>query len=175
MAHQTSLPSFSPAFAVEPVAQSASAALNASADQLVEGLNASQAEAVLHRGGPLLIVAGAGSGKTRVLTHRIGHLLAAGDARPHEFLAITFTNKAAAEMRERIGELVGADAGRMWISTFHSSCVRILRREAQHVNLKSNFSIYDVSIRCVLSPNCQGPFDLHAVLHHGQCATKFLH
>lgn len=145
MAHQTSLPSFSPAFAVDPVAQSPSTALNASADHLIEGLNASQAEAVLHRGGPLLIVAGAGSGKTRVLTHRIGHLLATGDARPHEFLAITFTNKAAAEMRERIGELVGADAARMWISTFHSSCVRILRREAQHVSLKSNFSIYDAS------------------------------
>lgn len=109
------------------------------------GLNQSQAEAVLHRGGPLLIVAGAGSGKTRVLTHRIGHLLATGDARPHEFLAITFTNKAAAEMRERIGELVGPDAAKMWISTFHSSCVRILRREAKHVGLKSNFSIYDAS------------------------------
>ncbi|MDN6350546.1 MAG: UvrD-helicase domain-containing protein [Yaniella sp.] len=118
---------------------------NASAERLVTGLNQSQAEAVLHRGGPLLIVAGAGSGKTRVLTHRIGHLLATGDARPHEFLAITFTNKAAAEMRERIGELVGPDAAKMWISTFHSSCVRILRREAKHVGLKSNFSIYDAA------------------------------
>src|SRR5699024_9917149 len=101
--------------------------------------------AVVHRGGPLLIVAGAGSGKTRGLTHRIGHLLATGDAKPHEFLAITFTNKAAAEMRERINELVGQVAQRMWISTFHSSCVRILRREATHIGLKSNFSIYDAT------------------------------
>lgn len=145
MAYQTSLPSFSPAFSTETSTDNAAQTLNASAEHLVNGLNESQADAVLHRGGPLLIVAGAGSGKTRVLTHRIGHLLATGDARPHEFLAITFTNKAAAEMRERIGELVGPDAAKMWISTFHSSCVRILRREAKHVGLKSNFSIYDAA------------------------------
>ncbi|GAA2044169.1 DNA helicase PcrA [Yaniella flava] len=145
MAYQTSLPSFRPAFSAETPAEDPAQVLNASAEHLVTGLNPSQAEAVQHRGGPLLIVAGAGSGKTRVLTHRIGHLLATGDARPHEFLAITFTNKAAAEMRERIGELVGPDAAKMWISTFHSSCVRILRREAKHVGLKSNFSIYDAN------------------------------
>ena len=145
MAYQTSLPQFRPAFSVDAGPESPVQKPNASAERLVTGLNQSQAEAVLHRGGPLLIVAGAGSGKTRVLTHRIGHLLATGDARPHEFLAITFTNKAAAEMRERIGELVGPDAAKMWISTFHSSCVRILRREAKHVGLKSNFSIYDAS------------------------------
>lgn len=145
MAYQTSLPSFSPAFSFDAPTENPGEALTTSAEHLVTGLNDSQAEAVLHRGGPLLIVAGAGSGKTRVLTHRIGHLLATGDARPHEFLAITFTNKAAAEMRERIGELVGPDAAKMWISTFHSSCVRILRREAKHVGLKSNFSIYDAS------------------------------
>lgn len=145
MAHQTSLPSFAPAFAVQAAPESSTVPHNSSADALVAGLNESQAEAVVHRGGPLLIVAGAGSGKTRVLTHRIGHLLATGDARPHEFLAITFTNKAAAEMRERIGDLVGSAAQRMWISTFHSSCVRILRREAPHINLKSNFSIYDAN------------------------------
>ncbi|MEE1622245.1 DNA helicase PcrA [Zafaria sp. Z1313] len=110
---------------------------------LLEGLNPEQEQAVVHAGGPLLIVAGAGSGKTRVLSHRIAYLLATGRARPHEILAITFTNKAAAEMRERIGALVGPDAERMWISTFHSSCVKILRREAAAVGLKSNFSIYD--------------------------------
>ena len=145
MAHQTSLPSFTPAFRLESTVENPLVAPTASAEQLVVGLNDAQAEAVLHRGGPLLIVAGAGSGKTRVLTHRIGHLLATGDARPHEFLAITFTNKAAAEMRERIGDLVGQAAQRMWISTFHSSCVRILRREAPHIDLKSNFSIYDAT------------------------------
>lgn len=110
---------------------------------LLEGLNPEQEQAVRHAGSPLLIVAGAGSGKTRVLSHRIAYLLATGRARPHEILAITFTNKAAAEMRERIGALVGPDADRMWISTFHSSCVKILRREAPSVGLKSNFSIYD--------------------------------
>ena len=145
MAHQTSLPSFSPAFSLAPTVDTPLVAADATPDQLVEGLNDAQAQAVVHRGGPLLIVAGAGSGKTRVLTHRIGHLMATGDARPHEFLAITFTNKAAAEMRERIGELVGQAASRMWISTFHSSCVRILRREATHIGLKSNFSIYDAT------------------------------
>jgi len=113
------------------------------AAELLEGLNPEQERAVKHAGSPLLIVAGAGSGKTRVLSHRIAYLLATGRARPHEILAITFTNKAAAEMRERIGALVGDPAQKMWISTFHSSCVKILRREATHVGLKSNFSIYD--------------------------------
>ncbi|UBH24603.1 DNA helicase PcrA [Micrococcus porci] len=110
---------------------------------LVEGLNPQQAAAVQHTGSPLLIVAGAGSGKTRVLTHRIAWLLATGRARPHEVLAITFTNKAAAEMRERIAGLIGDTARRMWISTFHSSCVRILRNEAANIGLKSTFTIYD--------------------------------
>src|SRR6185312_12255540 len=103
------------------------------AAELLEGLNPEQERAVKHAGSPLLIVAGAGSGKTRVLSHRIAYLLATGRARPHEILAITFTNKAAAEMRERIGALVGDPAQKMWISTFHSSCVKILRREATHV------------------------------------------
>ncbi|WP_309081220.1 DNA helicase PcrA [Zhihengliuella sp.] len=115
------------------------------AEALLERLNPEQLEAVKHSGSPLLIVAGAGSGKTRVLTHRIAYLLATGRARPHEILAITFTNKAAAEMRERISELVGEAAEKMWISTFHSSCVKILRREAAAVGLKSNFSIYDAA------------------------------
>lgn len=113
-------------------------------EELLLGMNEQQDKAVRYHGGPLLIIAGAGSGKTRVLTHRIAYLLATGRARPHEILAITFTNKAAAEMRERASELIGEDqAKKMWISTFHSSCVRILRREAATIGLKSNFSIYD--------------------------------
>ena len=113
------------------------------ASALVEGLNPSQAEAVEHAGEALLIMAGAGSGKTRVLTHRIAYLLATGRARPHQILAITFTNKAAGEMRERVENLVGPDARRMWVSTFHSACVRILRADHKAAGLKSSFSIYD--------------------------------
>jgi DNA helicase II / ATP-dependent DNA helicase PcrA len=113
------------------------------ARELLAGLNPQQEEAVRHGGSPLLIVAGAGSGKTRVLSHRIAYLLATGRAKPGQILAITFTNKAAAEMRERIEGLVGEAAQNMWISTFHSSCVKILRREAKNVGLNSNFSIYD--------------------------------
>ncbi len=114
-------------------------------DALVDDLNPQQRAAVEHRGGPLLIVAGAGSGKTRVLTRRIAHLLAAGDARPGEILAITFTNKAAGEMRERVIDLVGPRARAMWVSTFHSACVRILRREAGRLGMSSSFSIYDAT------------------------------
>lgn len=113
------------------------------ADELLQGLNPQQEEAVKHAGGALLIVAGAGSGKTRVLSNRIAYLIATKRAHHGEILAITFTNKAAAEMRERIELLVGGRAKTMWISTFHSSCVRILRREAANVGLNSNFSIYD--------------------------------
>ena len=113
------------------------------AAELLHGLNPQQEEAVKHAGSPLLIVAGAGSGKTRVLSHRIAYLLATGRSNPGQILAITFTNKAAAEMRERIEALVGGVAKTMWISTFHSSCVRILRREAKTVGMNSNFSIYD--------------------------------
>jgi DNA helicase II / ATP-dependent DNA helicase PcrA len=114
-------------------------------DALLDGLNPQQREAVLHAGSPLLLVAGAGSGKTRVLTHRIAYLLAARGVRPGQVLAITFTNKAAAEMRERVIALVGPRANTMWVSTFHSACVRILRREATRVGLRSNFSIYDAA------------------------------
>ena len=110
---------------------------------LTAGLNERQEEAVLHSGAPLLIVAGAGSGKTRVLTHRIAYLLATHRATPGQILAITFTNKAAAEMRERIEALIGPRAKHMWISTFHSFCVRVLRREAAALGLKSTFTIYD--------------------------------
>ncbi|HVN11726.1 MAG TPA: DNA helicase PcrA [Kineosporiaceae bacterium] len=112
---------------------------------LLEGLNEQQRAAVLHEGSPLLIIAGAGSGKTRVLTHRIAYLLAARGVRSGQVLAITFTNKAAGEMRERVTGLVGPAAETMWVSTFHSACVRILRREATKVGLRSNFSIYDAA------------------------------
>ncbi len=114
-------------------------------ESILKGLNPSQREAVVHQGAPLLIVAGAGSGKTRVLTHRIAYLLAARGVQPGQILAITFTNKAAAEMRERVEELVGPRAKAMWVSTFHSACVRILRREATRVGLKSSFTIYDAA------------------------------
>ena len=112
-------------------------------DSLTRGLNDRQREAVTHEGSPLLILAGAGSGKTRVLTHRIAYRLATGRARAGQILAITFTNKAAAEMRERAGSLVGDDARRMWVSTFHSACVRLLRYEHEAAGLSSSFTIYD--------------------------------
>ncbi|MTE20643.1 DNA helicase PcrA [Streptomyces sp. TRM43335] len=112
---------------------------------LLEGLNEQQRAAVTHTGSPLLIVAGAGSGKTRVLTHRIAHLLGARGVHPGQILAITFTNKAAGEMKERVEELVGPRARAMWVSTFHSACVRILRRESKRLGFTSSFSIYDAA------------------------------
>ncbi|MET0820290.1 MAG: UvrD-helicase domain-containing protein, partial [Aeromicrobium sp.] len=112
-------------------------------DSLLDGLNEAQQAAVSHPGGPLLVVAGAGSGKTRVLTRRIAWLIAARGAHPGSILAITFTNKAAAEMRERVADLVGPRARLMWVSTFHSACVRILRREATRFGFTSSFTIYD--------------------------------
>ena len=116
----------------------------AQAAELLEGLNAEQRRAVLHEGSPLLIVAGAGSGKTAVLTRRIAYLLAARDVGSGQVLAITFTNKAAAEMRERVAQLIGPRARNMWVSTFHSTCVRILRNQASLLpGRNSNFSIYD--------------------------------
>src|SRR5215211_1638169 len=126
-----------------PSARRPGVRLAVDADTLLEGLNDAQREAVLHEGSPLLIVAGAGSGKTRVLTHRIAHLLAERKVHPGAVLAITFTNKAAGEMKERVAALVGGRAKAMWVSTFHSACVRILRREAGHLGMKSTFSIYD--------------------------------
>lgn len=110
--------------------------------RLFEGLNPAQLEAVTHTGGPLLIVAGAGSGKTRVLTRRIAWLIDEGHS-PFEILAITFTNKAANEMKHRVQALIGPVAQKMWVSTFHSACVRILRREAAQLGYTSNFTIYD--------------------------------
>ncbi|MBJ8344108.1 DNA helicase PcrA [Antrihabitans sp. YC2-6] len=120
------------------------AAVEDQAARLLEGLNPQQRTAVVHTGSPLLIVAGAGSGKTAVLTRRIAYLLAAREVTPGQVLAITFTNKAAGEMRERVIELVGPRARNMWVSTFHSTCVRILRTQAALLpGLNSNFSIYD--------------------------------
>jgi len=112
-------------------------------ERMLAGLNVPQREATVHEGTPLLIVAGAGSGKTRVLTHRIAYLLGARGANPGEIMAITFTNKAAGEMKERVAQLVGPRARAMWVSTFHSMCVRILRAEAAKLGMKSSFTIYD--------------------------------
>jgi len=114
-----------------------------SPERYLADLNPAQREAVLHTEGPLLVVAGAGSGKTRVLTHRVAHLIAACGARSQEILAITFTNKAAGEMRSRLEGLLGPFAGGLWILTFHAACGRILRREAPRLGYRSNFTIYD--------------------------------
>ncbi len=130
-------------FDVDPVGDERADRRAMAIRRLVEDLNPSQRAAVEHRGGPLLIVAGAGSGKTRVLTRRVAHLLATGDATPGSILAITFTNKAAGEMKERVSELVGARARAMWVSTFHSACVRILRSEAGRLDMATSFTIYD--------------------------------
>ncbi len=115
------------------------------AERLLAGLNDPQREAVRHGEGPLLVLAGAGSGKTRVLTHRIAYLLATGAARPGEILAITFTNKAASEMRERVADLVGRSVRAMWVTTFHSSCARMLRADAEKLGYSKSFTIYDES------------------------------
>src|ERR1700688_1873655 len=113
--------------------------------QFLETLNPEQREAVLHIRGPLLILAGAGSGKTRVITSRIAYLVGDGHARPDEVLAVTFTNKAAEEMRARVASLLGSDCSWMWVSTFHSLCARLLRREAPAIGLSRDFVIYDSS------------------------------
>ncbi|MDI3385678.1 DNA helicase PcrA [Streptomyces sp. B-S-A8] len=127
---------------------------------LLEGLNDNQRAAVVHSGSPLLIVAGAGSGKTRVLTHRIAHLLAERDVHPGQILAITFTNKAAGEMKERVSDLVGPRANAMWVMTFHSACVRILRRESKRLGFTSSFSIYDAADSKRLMALCCRDLDL---------------
>jgi DNA helicase-2/ATP-dependent DNA helicase PcrA len=143
-------------------------------DPLLAGLNASQAEAVTHDGGPLLVIAGAGSGKTRVLTHRIAHLIDRRGVSPFEVLAITFTNKAADEMKGRVARLVGPVASKMWVSTFHSACVRILRRDASRLGFPAQFSIYDQAdaVRMVgyllrdanLDPKKLPPRSVHAAI-----------
>src|SRR3979411_3137510 len=113
--------------------------------QFLDTLNPEQREAVLHTQGPLLILAGAGSGKTRVIASRIAYLVGYGHARPDEVLAVTFTNKAAEEMRTRVETLLGSDCSRMWVSTFHSVGARLLRREAPAIGLSRDFVIYDSS------------------------------
>jgi DNA helicase II / ATP-dependent DNA helicase PcrA len=129
-------------------------------EALLAGLNEPQREAVLHGEGPLLILAGAGSGKTRVLTHRIAHLVGSGQARPGEILAITFTNKAAQEMRERVQHLVGNRAKAMWVMTFHSACARILRAEAEKLGYTRGFTIYDEQDSLRLVKACIDELDI---------------
>jgi DNA helicase II / ATP-dependent DNA helicase PcrA len=125
-------------------------------ERLLAGLNPPQREAVEYGGGPLLVLAGAGSGKTRVLTHRIAYLLATGNARPGEILAITFTNKAAAEMRERVGQLIGRSVRAMWVTTFHSACVRMLRVDAERLGYSKGFTIYDQADSLRMLKRCLG-------------------
>ena len=115
---------------------------------------------MLHGEGPLLILAGAGSGKTRVLTHRIAHLVGAGQAKPSEILAITFTNKAAQEMREQVEQLVGGRARAMWVMTFHSACARMLRTDAERLGYTRGFTIYDEQDSLRLVKNCVDELDV---------------
>jgi DNA helicase-2/ATP-dependent DNA helicase PcrA len=129
------------------------------AERLLADLNEPQREAVRHGEGPLLVLAGAGSGKTRVLTHRIAYLLATGRARPGEILAITFTNKAASEMRERVGALVGGSVRAMWVTTFHSACARMLRADAERLGYSRSFTIYDESDSLRMLKRCMA--ELH--------------
>ncbi|MEX0971964.1 MAG: UvrD-helicase domain-containing protein [Solirubrobacterales bacterium] len=129
------------------------------AERLLADLNEPQRQAVRHGEGPLLVLAGAGSGKTRVLTHRIAYLLATGQARPGEILAITFTNKAANEMRERVEALVGRSAKAMWVTTFHSACARMLRADAERLGYSRSFTIYDESDSLRMLKRCMG--ELH--------------
>jgi len=130
------------------------------AERLLDGLNEPQRAAVTHGDGPLLVLAGAGSGKTRVLTHRVAYLIAAHGARPDEIVAITFTNKAAGEMKARIEGLVGGIARTMWVSTFHSMCARVLRREAQRLGYRASFSIHDEDDRRRLIKRCLVDLDI---------------
>src|SRR3954463_793282 len=130
-----------------------------SPDAYLADLNPAQREAVLETEGPLLVIAGAGSGKTRVLTHRVGHLLTACGVKPNEILGITFTNKAANEMKERLEDLLGPTARRLWILTFHAACGRILRREAQRLGYRTNFTIYDQADQVRLTKACLEELD----------------
>ena len=126
----------------------------ASPDELLASLNPAQRQAVVTTEGPLLVIAGAGSGKTRVLTHRVAHLIGAVGVKPNEILAITFTNKAAGEMRDRLTAMLGHTARAIWILTFHAACGRILRREAERLGYRSNFTIYDSADQVRLVKQC---------------------
>src|SRR5438445_673458 len=125
-----------------------------SPEQYLADLNPAQREAVLATEGPLLVIAGAGSGKTRVLTYRVAHLIHAVGVKPNEILAITFTNKAAGEMKERLEHLLGTNARGLWVLTFHAACGRILRREAKRLGYRSNFTIYDQADQVRLVKQC---------------------
>src|ERR1041385_2373263 len=129
--------------------------------QFLETLNPEQREAVLHTRGPLLILAGAGSGKTRVITSRIAFLVGDGHAQADEVLAVTFTNKAAEEMRARVEALLGSDCSRMWVSTFHSLCARLLRREAPAIGLSRDFVIYDSADQLSVVKQALKNFKIH--------------
>ena len=130
-------------------------AAGAATNSLLDALNPQQREAVVHTEGPMLVVAGAGSGKTRVLTHRVAHLIESGSAAPTEILAITFTNRAANEMKERVQGLVGGrTAARMWVMTFHAACGRLLRRDAERLGYRSSFTIYDQADQVRLVKAC---------------------
>ena len=128
---------------------------------ILKGLNDKQYEAVVNTEGPCLVIAGAGSGKTKVLTHKIAYLIENQDIKPWNILAITFTNKAAKEMKERVESLVGEKANEMWISTFHSTCVRILRREIDKLGYKSSFTIYDTSDQKTLLKECMKALNIN--------------
>ena len=127
---------------------------------IYDTLNKEQKEAVLHTEGPLLLLAGAGSGKTRVLTHRIAYLIDEMGVKPWNILAITFTNKAAGEMRERVDKLVEFGAGQVWVATFHSTCVRILRRYIDKIGYDNNFTIYDTDDQKTVMKAVLGYLDL---------------
>ncbi len=141
---------------------------------IYDTLNQKQQEACFHTEGPVLILAGAGSGKTRVITHRIAYLLEECDVNPWNILAITFTNKAAGEMRERVDKLIGFGAQSVWISTFHSMCVRILRRHIEAIGYDRNFTIYDTDdqkalIRQILVRKRTGRSQMYTISMRGSC------
>ena len=139
-------------------------------DVHLSALNPPQREAVLNTEGPLLILAGAGSGKTRVITHRIAYLIGALQVRPSSVLAVTFTNKAAGEMQERVARLLGREALGVWVGTFHATCVKILRKHAAHLGLRSSFLIYDESDQLALIRECLKELDLSERTMHPRAA-----
>src|SRR3954462_7739921 len=133
---------------------------DAAIEDLLEGLNPPQRDAVTHGEGPMLILAGAGSGKTRVIAHRIAYLIRTQQARPSEILAITFTNKAASEMRERVEMLVGRAIRAMWVMTFHAACARMLRSDAHRLGYTRQFTIYDSADQRRLIKKCLDDLDV---------------